>query len=37
MSRAHQEIVHQARLLERIADGLVPADATGISSATPSA
>lgn len=27
MSRAHREIIHQARLLERIADGLVPADA----------
>jgi heavy metal translocating P-type ATPase len=27
MSRAHREIIHQARLLERIANGLVPADA----------
>jgi heavy metal translocating P-type ATPase len=27
MSRAHREIIHQARLLGRIADGLVPADA----------
>jgi hypothetical protein len=27
MSRAHREIIHQARLLARIADGLVPADA----------
>jgi soluble P-type ATPase len=27
MSRAHREIIHQARLLERIADGLAPADA----------
>jgi hypothetical protein len=27
MSRAHREIMHQARLLARIADGLAPADA----------
>jgi heavy metal translocating P-type ATPase len=27
MSRAHREIIHQARLLERIADGLAPAEA----------
>ncbi|HEX5959425.1 MAG TPA: heavy metal translocating P-type ATPase, partial [Hyphomicrobiaceae bacterium] len=27
MSRAHREIIHQAGLLARIADGLVPADA----------
>jgi hypothetical protein len=27
MSRAHREIIHQARLLDRIAEGLVPADA----------
>jgi hypothetical protein len=27
MSRAHREILHQARLLARIADGLIPADA----------
>jgi hypothetical protein len=27
MSRAHREIIHQAGLLTRIADGLVPADA----------
>jgi heavy metal translocating P-type ATPase len=27
MSRAHREIIHQARLLARIADGLAPADA----------
>lgn len=27
MSRAHREIIHQARLLDRIVDGLVPADA----------
>ena len=27
MSRAHREIIHQARLLDRIAAGLVPADA----------
>ncbi len=27
MSRAHREIIHQARLLGRIADGLVPGDA----------
>ena len=27
MSRAHREIIHQARLLARIASGLVPADA----------
>ena len=27
MSRAHREIIHQARLLDRIADGLLPTDA----------
>jgi len=27
MSRAHREIIHQARLLDRIADGLTPPDA----------
>jgi hypothetical protein len=27
MSRAHREIMHQARLLARMADGLTPADA----------
>ena len=27
MSRAHREIIHQARLLDRIADGLIPTDA----------
>jgi hypothetical protein len=27
MSRAHREIIHQARLLDRIADGLMPTDA----------
>jgi hypothetical protein len=27
MSRAHREIIHQAGLLARIADGLIPADA----------
>jgi hypothetical protein len=27
MSRAHREIIHQARLLARMADGLTPADA----------
>jgi hypothetical protein len=27
MSRAHREITHQARLLDRIADGLGPAQA----------
>jgi hypothetical protein len=27
MSRAHREILHQARLLARVADGLIPADA----------
>jgi hypothetical protein len=26
MSRAHREIVHQARLLRRLADGLTPED-----------
>jgi hypothetical protein len=27
MSRAHREVIHSARLLRRLADGLVPADA----------
>jgi hypothetical protein len=26
MSRAHREIIHQSRLLRRLADGLIPAD-----------